>query len=109
MRWISQTSPRPGTNERSEGARGQVRLLLTMSNQPDGTAIGSMVALDEGRLEIPVSITQAASNLTIRLTAVGGWYTGVLNQEGTKFTGTYTEGNLTAPLTFRRAAIGGPR
>lgn len=82
----------------------QLRLVLTMSNQPDGTATGSIVNLDEGRLEIPVTITQAASTLTLELKAVGGSYAGTLNKEGTELVGTYRQGGLVAPLTFRHAA-----
>ena len=83
----------------------QFRLVLTMSNQPDGTARGSIVNLDEGMLEIPVStITQAASSLTLQLKAVGGSYAGALNKEGTELAGAYSQGTLAAPLTFRRAA-----
>lgn len=56
-------------------------------------------------LEIPVStITQAASSLTLQLKAAGGSYAGALNKEGTELAGTYSQGTLAAPLTFRRAA-----
>ncbi len=41
-----------------EVAGMQVRLELTMSNQPDGTATGRIVNLDEGGLQVPVVITQ---------------------------------------------------
>lgn len=82
----------------------QLRLVLTMSNQPDGTATGSIVNLDEGSLEIPVTITQAASSVTLDLKAVGGSYAGAFDKEGTELVGTYTQGRLVVPLTFRRAA-----
>ncbi|MBI1874097.1 MAG: hypothetical protein HYS05_09440 [Acidobacteria bacterium] len=82
----------------------QLRFVLTMSNEPDGTATGSIVNLDEGELEIPVStITQAGSNLTLDFKTVGGSYAGALNKEGTELVGTYSQGAFVAPLTFRLA------
>lgn len=82
-----------------------LRLVLTMSNQPDGTATGSIVNLDEGGLEIPIAaITQKASSLTLDLKVVGGSYSGSVNANGTELVGTYSQGALVAPLTFRRAA-----
>jgi hypothetical protein len=82
----------------------QLRIVLTMSNQSDGTAIGSMVSVDEG-LEIPITtITQKASSLTLEIKAVGGVYSGTLNTEGTELAGTYTQRQVVLPLTLRRSA-----
>jgi hypothetical protein len=81
----------------------QVRLVLTMSNQPDGTATGSFVNVDEG-LEIPITtITQKVSSVTLDVKAVGGSYSGALNPEGTELVGTLTQGPAVLPLTFRLA------
>jgi hypothetical protein len=82
-----------------------LRLVLKMSNHPDGSSTGSLVNLDEGNLEVPLSrIAQAATSVTLELQVVGGSYVGVLGKEGTELVGTYTQGPLTAPLTFRRVA-----
>lgn len=81
----------------------QRRLVLTMSNHPDGTATGSIVNVDEG-LEIPIAaITQKASSVTLDIKAVGGSYSGALNPEGTELVGILTQGSATLPLTFRLA------
>jgi hypothetical protein len=81
----------------------QRRLVLTMANQPDGTATGSFVNVDEG-LEIPISsITQKASSVTLDVKTVGGSYAGALNTEGTELVGTWTQGPAALPLTFRLA------
>ncbi len=83
----------------------QLHIVLTMLNQADGTAIGSVVNLDQGRLEIPVTvIAQSASTLTFDLRAVGGSYAGTFNNDRTELVGTYRQGALEAPMTFRRAA-----
>jgi hypothetical protein len=77
-------------------------LELTMSNQSDSTAIGS-VDLDRG-LTIPITaIRQVASDLSFELKSVGASYSGVLNAERTALAGTYTEGTFIAPLTFQRS------
>ncbi len=81
----------------------QRSLVLTMVNQPDGTATGTFVNVEEA-LEIPVTtITQQASTVTLDVKAVGGSYSGTLNAEGTELVGTLTQGAATLPLTFRRA------
>ncbi len=83
----------------------QLRIVLTMTNQPDGTAIGRMVSLEQAALEIPITtITQKASSLTLDVKAVNGSYSGTLNPAGTELVGTWTQDPLVLPMTFRRAA-----
>ena len=86
-----------------------LRLILTMSNQPDGSATGSFLSVDEG-LEIPIdTITQKASGVTIEVKAVRSSYSGVLNADGTELVGTFTQGAGAVPVTFRRATATGDR
>lgn len=83
----------------------QLRIVLTMTNQPDGTAAGRMVNLEQATLEIPITtITQEASSLILDVKAVNGSYSGALNPAGTELVGTWTQGPATLPLTFKRAA-----
>ena len=79
-----------------------LRFVLTMSNHPDGTSTGSLVSLDEGELQVPVTITESAPGLTLELKPVGSSYAGVLNKDGTELVGTFRQGTFSAPLTFRR-------
>ncbi len=81
----------------------QVRLVLKMANQPDGTASGSLLSVDGGGLEVPITMTQKGSSLTVDVKAVGSSFAGALNPDGTELVGTYTEGTVALPLTFRRA------
>ena len=81
-----------------------MRLVLKMANQPDGTATGTIVSLDGSGVEIPIAMTQKASNVTIDVASVGASYVGVLNAAGTELAGTWTQGPATLPLTFKRAA-----
>ena len=80
----------------------QLPLVLKMSNQPDGTAMGSLLG-DE--LEIPIIMKQEARQLTFDGKSVGSSYSGVLSAAGTELTGMYTQGGLDLPLTFRRASV----
>jgi hypothetical protein len=80
------------------------RIILTLSNQPDGTSTGTVVNPGDG-LEIPItSITQKASDVILDIKAVNGSYSGKVNADGTELVGTLIQGTAVLPLTFRRAA-----
>ena len=81
----------------------QERLVLKMANQPDGTATGTILDLDGSNVEIPVALTQKASNLTVEVAAVGASYIAMLNSE-TELVGTWTQGPVALPLTFKRVS-----
>lgn len=82
---------------------GGVELILTLANQPGGTAIGTIVNRNEG-IEIPIAgIAQTASDVTLAIKAVRSSYSGTLNGDGTELTGIFTQGPGSLPLTFRRA------
>jgi len=81
------------------------KILLTLSNEPDGTSTGTVFNPGDG-LEIPIaSITQDAANVTLDLRAVSGSYSGKVNREGTELVGTFIQGTTVLPLTFRRAPL----
>ena len=78
-----------------------LRLTLKLANGPDA-ATGSMVSVDQGGVEIPITtITQTGSNLTLELPAIAGKYSGDL-KDG-KLVGTWSQGPGSAPLEFTRA------
>ena len=80
-----------------------LRLVLKLVNQPDGTAIGTIANLDQGAVEIPIAaITQKDSSLTLDVKVVGGSYSASLNAQGTVLSGTWTQGPLALPLSFKR-------
>lgn len=87
----------------------QMRLVVKMANQPDGTATGTIVSLDGSGVEIPIGITQKASNVTVDVPSVGASFAGVLNAAGTEMAGTWTQASLTLPLTLGRAATDGKK
>jgi hypothetical protein len=80
-----------------------MRMSLTLTNQPDGVATGSLANLDQGALDIPVSaISQTASGVTIAVKVVNGSFSGALNAAGTELAGTWSQGTFAAPLTFQK-------
>lgn len=81
----------------------QKRLVLTMSNQPDGSSTGNIVSLDAGGLEIPITIAQRGTSVSVDVKMVNGNFTGTLNADGTALIGTWTQGTLVLPLTFTHA------
>ncbi len=90
-------------NATLEIAGKQFRFVLTIANQPDGTAIAHIVDLDEGGLVVPVVVTQKASHVSYESRGVRSSYAGELNAAGTELTGTWTQRDLSGPLNFRRA------
>jgi hypothetical protein len=91
-----------GTWNGSLAAGGQtLRLTLKLASGPDA-ATGSMVSVDQGGAEIPITtIVQAGSHLTLELPSIAGSYAGDL-KDG-KLVGTWTQGPGSLPLEFTRA------
>jgi len=92
-----------GAWEGSLNAGGTVlRLRLKLSNRAEGGATGSLVSVDQGGAEIPIStITQAASTLKLELPSIGASYSGEL-RDG-RLLGDWTQGSSTLPLAFTRS------
>lgn len=78
------------------------RLVLRMHNQPDGTANGVIVSVDDGEIELPVALTQQGSAVTVEIRMNGGRFAATLNNAGNELAGTYSERNVQLPLTFTR-------
>ena len=77
-----------------------LRLRLTLANGPDG-AKGTLVSVDQGAAEIPVSaIVEQGSKLKLTVPMVGGGFDGEV--KGDEIAGTWTQGPGTLPLTFKR-------
>lgn len=78
-----------------------LRLKLNLSNQADGTGTGTMISVDQGGGEIPItSITQKGSNLKIEVKTIQGSYDGDLTNGA--LVGHWMQRGATFPLTFRR-------
>lgn len=80
----------------------QLRLTLTMTNRPDGRAVGSIVSLDEGGLTVPVVIAQQGASVAIEQRGVAGSYALTLNAPGADLTGTFTQRGRSWPIRMTR-------
>ncbi|HZT77314.1 MAG TPA: hypothetical protein VFA27_11690 [Vicinamibacterales bacterium] len=78
-----------------------VHVDLTVTNRPDGTAIATIVNLDEGGLQLPVVISRDASAVTIESHVVESSFSGRLTANG-EIVGTFRQDAAEVPLTFRR-------
>jgi hypothetical protein len=81
----------------------QMRLVVKMTNQPDGTAAGTIVSPDGSGVEIPIGMAQKGSSLTIEVPSIGASYVGVLNPAGMELAGTWTQQGTAFPLTLKLA------
>ena len=82
-----------------------LEIVLTMTNHTNGTSTGSWTS-NQG-VAIPIAIALQASDLTLTSRVSQSRYSGAVNPDGTEIVGTFTEKQLSAPLTFRRAASDG--
>jgi len=91
-----------GSWDGSLNAGGTVlRLVLKLSNS-DAGATGTLISLDQGAAEIPVTtITQTGSHVTIGVSAIGGTFGGAM-KDG-QLSGTWAQGSVTLPLVFTRS------
>lgn len=77
-----------------------LRLVLRLANK-DGQGTGTLVSVDQGGAEIPITtIVQAASHLRLDISTIGAAYEGDL-KDG-QLTGTWRQGPGSLPLTFKR-------
>jgi len=81
---------------------GDLRVVLTLANRPDGGSSGTFISVDEGGMMLPVRITQQAAGVTIELSGIDGVYAGTLNAAGTELTGAFTQRGASLPLTLTR-------
>lgn len=78
-----------------------LRLKLTLANHPPSGATGTLLSVDQGGAEIPITtVTQTASHLELALPTIGGSYSGDL-KEG-KLSGDWKQGPGVFPLVFSR-------
>jgi hypothetical protein len=89
-----------GTNGR------QLRLIMVIAPQADGTMIAEMTDVDEGGLKSPLRLTQQGASLTIESVAIPAKIAGALNVDNTELVGTFTQGPASLPLTLHRAPAG---
>ena len=77
-----------------------LRLVAKLANQA-GSGVGTIVSLDQGGVEIPVTtISQEGSHLHLLVSAIRASYDGDL-KDG-QIDGTWAQGDQRFPLVFKR-------
>ena len=77
-------------------------VVLKLANRADGTSAGNWAAGDGSAT--PVAIAQHGRDVALTSTVTSAAFTGTLSADGKELAGTFGEGPLKQPLTFRRAA-----
>lgn len=81
----------------------EMRIVVKLSNQPDGRSVGTIANLDQGGADIPISsIRQNGADVTLDVEIVRGSYSGTLNAERTELSGKWTQGALVVPVILRK-------
>src|SRR5215469_2377029 len=92
---------------------GELRLVLHISKNSDGSLKATLDSVDQGANGIPVSsATLKDSKLSLDVQAVHGMYEGKVNADASEIAGTWRQGGKSFPLTFTRvksASELGPR
>lgn len=86
---------------------GSVALRLVLHVKPgDGDAlVATLDSIDQGARDIPVSTVQFADGeVKLELATIGARYTGRMVADGSTIEGRWKQGQLDAPLDFRRLA-----
>lgn len=92
-----------GTWEGALDVGGQtLRLVVKLARQPDGTGGGTLVSLDQGGAEIPIStVVQKDTQVRFAVVSVGGSFEGQL-KDG-QLSGIWSQGGGSLPLVLKRA------
>ncbi len=81
---------------------GKLRLLLHITNTEDGLT-ATMDSLDQGANGLPVtSITRTGASLKFEMKGIGAAYDGTISADMGTFNGTWTQGDKSFPLAFKR-------
>jgi dienelactone hydrolase len=83
----------------------ELRLVLHLTKNSDGSFKATLDSVDQGANGIPVAATTLKdSQLNLKVDAVNGTYEGKVNAAASEIAGTWTQGTA-LPLTFHRGGI----
>ncbi len=83
---------------------GSLRAVLKLARAADGVATGTLISVDQGEQEFPITtITQKDKQLQFEIRVIRAKYSGSLNGSG-EIAGEYALPELNLPLVFKRQA-----
>lgn len=86
-----------------ESPNGKLRLAFKIGRAPDGAFGGSMVSLDQGRREIPMSSAKFEKpKVLLEWKGIRGKFDGTINKEGTAMEGKWEQFGNPMPLKLER-------
>lgn len=81
----------------------ELRFGFTIKTNAEGVLSGTVLSIDQGNAEIPISQGSFAKNeVKLSMPKVGATYTGTLNEKGDEFTGTFQQGLNKLPLKLKK-------
>ncbi len=82
----------------------KLRLVLKISQAPDGTLTATLDSIDQGAMNLPVdSIIIEGKTMRFEMKQIGGSYEGTFNKDGTEVSGQWKQGGASLPLVLKRA------
>lgn len=80
-----------------------MRIGFSIQVRPDGSFSGTFVSLDQSATSIALSrVSQANERVMIEAGAIGGRYEGMLNVDGSRIDGRWTQGGVSLELVLKR-------
>jgi hypothetical protein len=79
-----------------------IRVVLMLANGSDGLSTARLVNVNEGGLQLPLTIEQNGAAIALASTVVPSSFAGTLSDDRTEITGSWTQGPSILPLTFRK-------
>lgn len=80
-----------------------LRVVVTLANQADGTATGTIFSPDGAGVEISIAIALDGARVTLDVDAVGGVFEGELDAAAGQLSGSWRQAGASLPLTLVRA------
>lgn len=81
----------------------ELRFGFTIKADAEGVLSGTLLSIDQGNAEIPISKGVFAKNeMKLSMPKVRAAYVGTLNEKGDEFTGTFQQGGAKLPLKLKK-------
>lgn len=81
-----------------------LRLIVKVKKTPEGALVGTMDSIDQGGKDLPIdTVTFEGNVFKFTMSKIAGSYEGTLAADGSKITGTWSQGGGSAPLELLRS------
>lgn len=83
----------------------ELRILLKLKQGEDVSITGTMVSIDQGAKDIPISsVAQTEEQVRVAVDKIGGLFEGQLNEAQSDIKGQWKQGGRSFPIVFKRLA-----